>query len=64
MTKLTDRQIEIMHLKSMGCTMRDVGDILGISMRTVGGHLDIIRQKYGTHKTKEAVALFQKEYVR
>ena len=46
----------IRHL-AKGCTDREIGDELGISMRTVQSHLDRIREKTGRRRRAELTRL-------
>lgn len=52
---LTDREIEVLRLAARGLTNRAIGHELGISHRTVQGHLDSIYGKLGAHSRTEAV---------
>jgi DNA-binding CsgD family transcriptional regulator len=44
---LTTREREILSLVANGCTDREIAQMLFISIRTVGSHLDRIRDKSG-----------------
>jgi len=52
---LTARETEVLHWLSGGKTDRDIGDILGISRRTVHKHLQRIYQKLGVETRTAAV---------
>jgi DNA-binding NarL/FixJ family response regulator len=52
---LTDRELEVLHLVARGLTNKAVGQALGISDRTVQGHLANIYGKMGVGSRTEAV---------
>jgi two-component system response regulator DegU len=52
---LTERELEVLRLVSQGLTNRGVGQRLGISHRTVQGHLANIYVKLRVHGRTEAV---------
>ncbi len=52
---LTDREIEVLQLTSRGITNRQIGQALGISHRTVQGHLASIFAKLAVTSRTEAV---------
>ncbi len=52
---LTDREIEILRLTARGLTNKEIGRELGISPRTVQGHLANIYGKLGVASRTEAV---------
>lgn len=52
---LTDREIEVLRLAARGLTNRAIGHDLGISHRTVQGHLANIYGKMGVNSRTEAV---------
>ncbi len=52
---LTDREIEVLHLAAKGLTNKAIGQALGISDRTVQGHLANIYGKLGAGSRTEAV---------
>jgi DNA-binding NarL/FixJ family response regulator len=52
---LTDREIEVLRLAARGLTNRAIGHELGISHRTVQGHLANIYGKMGVNSRTEAV---------
>lgn len=52
---LTEREIEVLHLAAKGLTNKAIGQALGISDRTVQGHLANIYGKLGAGSRTEAV---------
>ena len=54
--ELTDRENEVLRCLKNGRTSRDIGDILGISERTVKFHLGNIFRKFGVGSRAQAVA--------
>ena len=54
---LTSREAEVLLWAAKGKTNRDIGDILGISPRTVNKHLDHIYVKLGVETRTAAAAL-------
>ncbi|MFN2183045.1 MAG: LuxR C-terminal-related transcriptional regulator, partial [Anaerolineae bacterium] len=52
---LTEREIEVLHMAAKGLTNKAIGQALGISDRTVQGHLANIYGKLGTGSRTEAV---------
>jgi len=52
---LTDRELEVLALVAKGLTNRAIGHQLGISDRTVQGHLANIYGKMGASSRTEAV---------
>jgi len=52
---LTEREIEVLHLAARGLTNKAIGQALGISDRTVQGHLANIYGKLGAGSRTEAV---------
>jgi DNA-binding CsgD family transcriptional regulator len=53
---LTPREGEVLRWLSIGKTDRDIGDILGISHRTVHKHLQRIYEKLGVETRTAAAA--------
>ncbi|MBZ0292766.1 MAG: response regulator transcription factor [Anaerolineae bacterium] len=53
--QLTDRELEVLHLTARGLTNRGIGHELGISDRTVQGHLANIYAKLQANSRTEAV---------
>lgn len=54
---LSPREQQVIHHLARGCTDREIGDELGISMRTVQSHLDRIREKTGRRRRAELTRL-------
>lgn len=54
---LTPREIEVLSWLAKGKTNRDIGDILGMSHRTVNKHLEHIFEKLGVETRAAAAAL-------
>ncbi|WES65110.1 response regulator transcription factor [Microbacter sp. GSS18] len=57
LASLTAREREILALTSEGLTQKQVASALGISIKTVGAHIQSLLQKLGVHSRVEAVAL-------
>lgn len=55
-TQLTARQVEILRLTILGLAGKQVARHLGISVRTVEGHFDAMRQRTGTRSQAELIA--------
>lgn len=56
-TRLTPRELEVLHLAAIGVTERKaVAAVLGISHRTVGKYREDIMRKLGAHTFVGAVA--------
>ena len=53
---LTPRETEVLSWLAKGKTNRDIGDILGMSPRTVNKHLEHIFEKLGVETRTAAVA--------
>lgn len=58
---LSEREVEVLRLIARGCTNRDVGGRLSISVKTVGHHVAHIYTKIGV-TTRPAAALFAMEH--
>jgi DNA-binding CsgD family transcriptional regulator len=54
---LTPRETEVLSWLAKGKTNRDIGDILGMSHRTVNKHLEHIFEKLGVETRAAAAAL-------
>jgi DNA-binding CsgD family transcriptional regulator len=54
---LTPRETEVLSWLAKGKTNRDIGDILGMSHRTVNKHLEHIFEKLGVETRAAATAL-------
>ena len=52
---ITPRELEVLHWLAGGKTDRDIGEILGISPRTVHKHLQRIYEKLGVECRTAAV---------
>ncbi len=55
LTRLTDRESEVMHWLACGKTDADIAALLGISPRTVQKHLEHIYVKLGVENRTAAV---------
>jgi len=53
---LSERELEILHLLAAGCTNREIGEQLYISLSTVKGHISNISGKLLAKNRTEAVA--------
>lgn len=60
---LTPREIEVLSWLAKGKTNRDIGDILGLSPRTVNKHLEHAYAKLGVETRASAAALMTREGV-
>jgi two-component system, NarL family, invasion response regulator UvrY len=54
---LSPREREVLRCVATGCTDREIGEQLGISIRTAQSHLDRIREKTGRRRRAELTAL-------
>jgi DNA-binding NarL/FixJ family response regulator len=54
MTQLSGRELEVARLIANDLTDKMIGDILGVSPRTVQEYLDRIGKKIGTEKGKRS----------
>ncbi|WP_226506680.1 response regulator [Pseudomonas sp. MWU16-30317] len=54
---LTEREIEVLHWVTCGKTNKDIGDILGLSPRTVNKHLEHIYIKLGVETRTAATSV-------
>ena len=61
--KITQREAEVLYWVIRGKTNRDIGDILGMSPRTVNKHLEHVYQKLNV-ETRTAAAAFAMSKVR
>ena len=59
---LTPREREILALVAQGKANQDIGEYLGISLRTVKVHLANIFEKLGVNRRTEAVARLSSEW--
>lgn len=55
--QLTSREVEVLHWVACGKTNRDIGDILGLSPRTVNKHLEHVYVKLGVETRTAAATL-------
>ena len=55
--RLTQREAEVLHWVIQGKTNRDIGDILGMSPRTVNKHLEHVFEKLGVETRTAAATL-------
>ncbi len=55
--KLTEREAEVLYWVIHGKTNRDIGDILGISHRTINKHLENLFEKLGVETRTAAAAV-------
>jgi DNA-binding CsgD family transcriptional regulator len=58
---LTPRETEVLSWIAKGKTNRDVGEILGMSPRTVNKHLEHVFEKLGVETRAAAAALASRE---
>ena len=58
---LTPRETEVLSWVAKGKTNRDIGDILGMSPRTVNKHLEHVFEKLGVETRTAAAALASRE---
>ena len=58
---LTPRETEVLSWVAKGKTNRDVGEILGMSPRTVNKHLERVFEKLGVETRAAAAALASRE---
>jgi DNA-binding NarL/FixJ family response regulator len=57
LSMLTDREHQVLHLLTGGHSHKQVATELGISVKTVGSHVQNLLSKLGLHTRVEAVAL-------
>lgn len=57
MSSLSERELEVLRLVALGHTNPEIGERLGISVRTVESHRVHISQKTGLHLRRELVQL-------
>jgi DNA-binding NarL/FixJ family response regulator len=55
--QLTEREVEVLRWVACGKTNRDIGDILGLSPRTVNKHLEHVYVKLGVETRTAAAAV-------
>jgi HD-GYP domain-containing protein (c-di-GMP phosphodiesterase class II) len=62
---LSERELEVSRLLVRGKTNREIGDVLGISVRTVHNHVAHIFDKLGVHsRSGAAIWLMEHDFVR
>jgi LuxR family maltose regulon positive regulatory protein len=54
---LSERELEIMHLISLGLTNQEIAERLVIAPSTVKSHINNLYAKLGTHSRTRAVAI-------
>jgi DNA-binding response OmpR family regulator len=59
--KLTHRELEVLGLLAFALDQTDIADRLGISVKTVGTHLEHIFRKLGVQSRAQAVAVAYRE---
>jgi len=57
LSSLTQREREVLALTTEGLTQKQVATAMGISIKTVGAHMQNLLMKLGVHSRMEAVAL-------
>jgi len=57
LSSLTQREHEVLALTTEGLTQKQVATAMGISIKTVGAHMQNLLMKLGVHSRMEAVAL-------
>jgi two-component system nitrate/nitrite response regulator NarL len=57
LSSLTGREQQVLALTADGLTQKQVATVLGISIKTVGAHMQNLLGKLGVHSRVEAVAL-------
>ncbi len=60
---LTPREIEVLKWLVDGRTYQNIGNVLSISTKTVGNHIDSIRNKLNARTSTEIVAIAVKENI-
>jgi len=60
--RLTDRESEVLLWVARGKTNRDIGEILGMSPRTVNKHLEHIFEKLGVETRTAAAAAAVRQF--
>jgi DNA-binding NarL/FixJ family response regulator len=56
-SRLTRRELEVLHLLSRGRTPKEIGRELSVSRKTVSTHIQNIRTKLNVHSQAQAVAV-------
>lgn len=57
LSSLTERERQVLALTTEGLTQKQVATVLGISIKTVGAHMQNLLGRLGVHSRVEAVAL-------
>nr|WP_277924905.1 LuxR C-terminal-related transcriptional regulator [Microbacterium ureisolvens] len=57
LSSLTQREREVLTMTTEGMTQKQVATAMGISIKTVGAHMQNLLGKLGVHSRMEAVAL-------
>ncbi|MBY0282059.1 MAG: LuxR C-terminal-related transcriptional regulator [Alphaproteobacteria bacterium] len=55
------REAECMHYLSCGKTVKEIGNLLGLSPRTVESHIVKVKNKIGCNSKSQIIKLFEKE---
>ena len=55
------RETECMHYLACGKTVKEIGNLLGLSPRTVESHIVKVKNKIGCNSKSEIIKLFEKE---
>jgi DNA-binding NarL/FixJ family response regulator len=58
---LTRRELEVLKLAAKGMSNQDIGDELGVGLRTIKGHFETIFGKMGVRSRTEAVLMALKQ---
>ncbi len=60
-SRLTPRELEVLHLLAEGLPQKEIASRLVLSPKTVGTHIERILDKLGAHSRAEAVAVAYRE---
>ena len=60
---LTARELEILQMLASGSDQKEIAEVLSISPRTVGAHIEHILAKMGVHSRAQAVAAAYRRHV-
>jgi DNA-binding CsgD family transcriptional regulator len=61
---ITPRELECLHLFSKGNTGKEMASVLGLSPRTIEGHMNSIRGKLGFMSKSNIIKLYREQIVR